>query len=456
MSRSTLPPGPKGIFPLGNLHQLAPDWIGFSAECVRQYGDTVLVRFVHIPICVVANPAAIENVLVTNHANFVKSRDYRAMEPMMGKGLLTNEGESWKKQRKLIQPSFQHNDILSYGQIMVDRAEQMLATWRDGKTVDLHQEMMRLTLQIAGQALFGSDVSTYAASVSASLKVAMEQFGLHASMGLLLPPTWTLPRTPGLSRAVREFDRVISAIIARRRASGKKEPDLLQMLLDARDQEGHPMAEQQLRDELKTLLLAGHETTAAALSWTWYLLAQNPQVEAKLQEELQTVLAGRSPQSSDLRSLRYTEMVIKESMRLYPPAWSVGRRALRPIEINGYRLPAGMYIFISQWITQRDPRFFPDPERFDPERWREDPIRNGKVPRFAYFPFGAGPRVCIGAGFAMMEATLLLAAMAQKFTMSLVPGHPVEPLASVTLRPKHGIRVVLRERAEQMMEPRAS
>jgi cytochrome P450 len=443
---STLPPGPKGIFPLGNVLQLAPDWMGFCTQCVRQYGDTVLLRFLRIPICLIVNPEGIESVLVTNYANFIKSRDYRAMEPMMGKGLLTNEGDSWKKQRKLIQPAFNHDEILRYAQIMVDRGEEMLATWGDGETRDLHQEMMRVTLQIAAQALFGADVSAYAERVSAALKVAMEQFTLHASLALLVPLHWKLPQTPSLRRAVSEFDQVVSEIIAKRRASGKKEPDLLQMLLDARDSEGNPMPEQQLRDELRTLLLAGHETTAAALSWTWYLLAQHPEIEARLQQELETVLSGRPPRAEDLRQLRYTEMVIKESMRLYPPAWSVGRQALQPFEVNGYHLPAGMYIFISQWITQRDPRYFPDPERFDPERWRGDPIKNGKVPRFAYFPFGAGPRVCIGAGFAMMEATLLLAAMAQKFTMSLAPGHSVEPLASVTLRPKHGIKVVLRAR----------
>jgi cytochrome P450 len=457
----TLPPGPKGLFPFGNLLQLGSDWIGFCTQCVRRYGDTVFLRFFHIPICLVANPEAIENVLVTNHANFVKSRDYRAMESMMGKGLLTSDGELWKKQRKLIQPAFNHDDILGYARIMVDRTQEMLATWRDGETRDIHQEMMRLTLQIAAQTLFGADVSSYAETVAASVKVAMETFSLHASLALLVPLSWNPPQTPGLRRAVRNLDQVTSEIIARRRASGKKESDLLQMLLDTRDSDGSPMTEQQMRDELRTLLLAGHETTAAAMSWTWYLLAQNPEIEARLQRELQSVLGGRPPRADDLRHLSYTGMVIKESMRLYPPAWSVGRRARRPFVLNGYRLPADMYIFISQWITQRDPRLFADPERFDPERWQVDPIRNGTLPRFAYFPFGAGPRVCIGAGFAMMEATLLLAAIAQKFTMSLVPGHPVEPLASVTLRPKHGIRVVLRERAQQIraepiMEPRAS
>lgn len=443
------PPGPKGHFLLGHVLELAPDWIGYCTRCVRQYGDTVLIKFLHVPICVVANPEAIENILVTNHANFVKSRDYRAMEPLMGKGLLTSEGESWRRQRKLIQPAFDRDEISRYARIMVDRTEEMLATWRDGQTLDIHEEMMRLTLQIASQSLFGTDISEYSKAVRAALKTAMEQFNLSASLALLLPVHWRLPQTPSLRRGVRNLDHVTSEIIAKRRSSGKNHSDLLQMLLEARDADGNPMPEQQLRDELRTLLLAGHETTAVALSWTWYLLAQHPEVESKMQEELEAVLAGCPPRAENLRQLRYTEMVLKESMRLYPPAWSVGRRALAPFTVNGYRLPAGMYVFLSQWITQRDPRYFEDPERFDPERWREDPVRAGKVPRFAYFPFGAGPRVCIGAGFAMMEATLLLAAMAQKFSMQLVPGHPVKPLASVTLRPKHGIKIVLKKRQTQ-------
>ena len=440
------PPGPKGHFLLGNVLELAPDWMGYCTRLVREYGDTVVVKFLHIPVCLVANPEGIESILVTNYANFAKSRDYRAMEPLMGKGLLTNEGDSWRRQRKLIQPAFDHDNILRYARIMVDRTQEMLAQWRDSQTLDIHEEMMRLTLGIAAQSLFGADITEYSKAVTGATKVAMEQFNLHASLALLLPATWRIPQTPSLRRGVRNLDHVTFEIIAKRRASGEKHSDLLQMLLDARDAEGNPMSEQQLRDELRTLLLAGHETTAVALSWTWYLLAQHPDVEAKLQEELQMVLAGRPPRAEDLRQLRYTEMVLKESMRLYPPAWSVGRCALAPITVNGYDFPAGMYFFLSQWITQRDPRYFTDPERFDPERWREDPVKSGNVPRFAYFPFGAGPRVCIGAGFAMMEATLLLAAMAQKYAMQLVPGHPVEPLASVTLRPKHGIKVVLRKR----------
>jgi cytochrome P450 len=218
------------------------------------------------------------------------------------------------------------------------------------------------------------------------------------------------------------------------------------MLLRARDADGNPMSAGQVRDEAMTLFLAGHETTAIALSWACYLIAQNPHVDAKLAEELHVVLGGRVPTPEDLPRLRYTEMVLKEAMRLYPAVWGIGRRALQDCELGGYRVPAGSNIFILQWRTQRDPRFFPDPERFDPERWREDPVRSGKIPRFAYFPFGAGPRVCVGASFAMMEATLLLAMIQQRFHLKTVAGHPIELFASVTLRPKHGIRVIPQRR----------
>ena len=227
--------------------------------------------------------------------------------------------------------------------------------------------------------------------------------------------------------------------------------DLLQTLLDAQDEHGARMSDVQLRDEVMTLFLAGHETTSNALTWTWYLLAQNPSVEQTLVAELDQVLAGRRPALSDLPRLPYTEMVVKESMRLYPPAWGIGRRAISDVEVGGYRIRAGTNVFILQWLTHRDPRFFPDPERFDPERWRVDPVRSGRIPRFAYFPFGGGPRVCIGAGFAMMEATLLLATIAQRYRFTLLPDPPVVPFFSITLRPRHGLpmRIEYRDRAAQ-------
>jgi len=274
----------------------------------------------------------------------------------------------------------------------------------------------------------------------------MERFVTNASQALLFPfgiPIFLARRE---QRAIRDLDRIIGGIIRKRRSSNEPREDLLDLLLRARDVGGHPMSDAQLRDEVMTLFLAGHETTAIALSWACYLIAQNPHVEAALIEELQEVLGNRVPMPDDLPRLRYTEMVLKETMRLYPAVWGIGRKAIADCELGGYRVPAGTNLFILQWRTQRDARFFPDPERFDPERWRDDPVRSGKIPRFAYFPFGGGPRVCVGASFAMMEATLLLAMIQQRFHLELVPNHPVETFASVTLRPKYGIRVIAKQR----------
>jgi cytochrome P450 len=282
--------------------------------------------------------------------------------------------------------------------------------------------------------------------VGRAMHVVTDRFVTDAGQALLFP--FDIPDflASGRRNAVSELNDVINGIVRERRNSSQPREDLLGSLLQARDAEGRPMRDAQLRDEVMTLFLAGHETTAIALSWTCFLLTQNPHVEARLVEELRAVLGDREPRPEDLPRLRYMEMVLKEAMRLYPAVWGIGRKALANCEIGGYRIAAGTNIFIFQWLTQRDPRFFPDPETFDPERWREDPVRSGKIPRFAYFPFGGGPRVCVGASFAMIEATLLLATILQKVHLELVPGHPVEPVASVTLRPKNGIRVTVRRR----------
>src|SRR6266849_7913966 len=306
--------------------------------------------------------------------------------------------------------------------------------------------MLRLTLEIVVKTLFAADVSDDADKVGRILSELVKPFASQATLKWILNNRLPTPAHRRFHRAVGEIDKVIYRIITERRNSGYDQGDLLSMLLQAHDDDGRQMTDSQLRDEVMTLFLAGHETTALALSWGWYLIAQNPDIETKLAAELQAVLGERAPTPEDLPRLRYTEMVLKEAMRLYPAVWGIGRRAVEECELGGYRVPAGSNIFILQWRTQRDPRFFPDPERFDPERWRDDPVRSGKIPRFAYFPFGGGPRVCVGAAFAMMEATLLLAMIQQKYHLEVVQGHPIEVFASVTLRPKHGIRVIPQRR----------
>src|SRR5271168_1499313 len=439
------PPGPKGHFLLGSLGAVSRDWLGFYAQCTREFGDIVALRYLHVPICLLIHPRDIEYVLVTNQSNFTKSSDYRALARVLGKGLLNSEGKFWQRQRSLIQPAFRRENILSYSSVMTSEARRMLDSWTDGEARNVHEDMMRLTLEIVAKCLFGAEVGAAAERVGKAMEVVTDNFMADAGQALLIP--FDIPDFLGARRqATRELKAIINGILRERRASQQRRGDLLDMLLQARDSEGRPMSDEQLRDEVMTLFLAGHETTAIALSWTCFLLTQNPQVAATLAEELRAVLGDREPTPEDLPRLRYTDMVLKESMRLYPAVWGIGRKAIADCEIGGYRVAAGTNVFIFQWLTQRDARFFPDPERFDPERWRDDPVRSGKIPRFAYFPFGGGPRVCVGAAFAMMEATLLLAMIAQRFDLDLVPGHPVEILGSVTLRPKHGIRVIAHRR----------
>jgi len=427
---------------LGSLIEASRDWLGFYKNCADEYGDVVRVHLAHVPVYLVVHPRDIETVLVTNAAKFTKSEDYRALARVLGRGLLTSEGDFWKRQRGLIQPAFHRQSILSYAAVMTRAAGRMLDSWKEKSERNIHEDMMRVTLEIVGRCLYSAEVTDAAERVGHAMEVVTGRFIINASLAMLfrfdIPVRFALREW----RAIRELNGIIGGIIRERRSSEQPREDLLDMLLRARDADGNPMSDTQLRDEVMTLFLAGHETTAIALSWACYLITQHPHVEAKLAEELQTVLGGRVPTPGNLPRLRYTEMVLKETMRLYPAVWGIGRRALEDCELGGYLVPAGSNVFILQWRTQRDARFFPDPDRFDPERWRDDPVRSGKIPRFAYFPFGGGPRVCVGASFAMMEASLLLAMIQQKFHLEIVPEHPIEIFASVTLRPKYGIRVI--------------
>ncbi len=443
ISSLPLPPGPKGRFPFGNALHLVRHWSGYSAECAREFGDVVLYHFFHVPIVMVSHPDPIESVLVKNASNFHKSRDYAAIRSFLGNGLLTSEGACWQSQRQLIQPAFRHENIASYAQIMSDSAATLLSRWNDGETRDVHHEMADLTLDIVAKSLFGGGVTHDSRFIGSEIATVMERFMSQAALSFLLPENFPLPKGPRLLRSKYRLGKVIQSIIHDRRSNPTDSNDLLQTLLAAQDEHGTRMSDSQLQDEIMTLFMAGHETTANALSWTWYLLAQSPDVEHRLHAELTAVLDGVPPTLADLPRLPYTEMVVKESMRLYPPAWGIGRLAINDCEISGFRIPAGTNVFLMQWLTHRDARFFPEPGKFDPERWGDDPIRRGRLPRFAYFPFGGGPRVCVGAGFAMMEATLLLATIAQHYSFSLPPNFHVEPFFSITLRPKGGLTMLL-------------
>ncbi len=422
------------------------DTIRYLTNCTREYGDIVYFRFLGVPACFVNRPEYIESILVTQNNNFVKSKDYRAMRRVLGNGLLLSEGEFWRRQRKLIQPAFYQERIVSYAEIMVGYTQRMLDSWSDGQSIDVHEAMMRLTLGIVAKTLFDADVSHEAEDVDAALAVLMGKFLRQAGMALLLPVWVPLPTSQLLKRAVGRLDKVIYGIIEQRRASGQMSGDLLSVFLQAHDDEGVGMTDRQLHDEIMTLFLAGHETTANVLSWTWFLVGQNAGVEEKLQEELSRVLGGRAPTMADLPRLIYTDTVLREAMRLYPPVWVIGRRSLAPFRLGEYELPADTNVLISQLIMHKDARYFPEPEKFDPDRWKAGDPRAASLPRFAYFPFGGGPRVCIGAGFGMMEAVLLLATIAQRFQIQVAPGQKVSAQPTVTLRPRNGIPVTLKAR----------
>jgi cytochrome P450 len=334
--------------------------------------------------------------------------------------------------------------MAGHGDVMVALAKQMLGSWRGGETRDLHREMMQLTLEIAAKTLFDADVAGEADEMGRAIGDLMKTF--EGWLSGVLPPLVWLP-TPGnlrLRRMVQRLDAIIYRIIEERKATAEDRGDLLSMLLAARDEDGRRMTDQQVRDEAMTLLLAGQETTAQMLSWTWYLLSQHAEVEAKLFAEWSSVLEGRAPTMADLPRLAYTEKVVSESLRLYPPAYRFGREALGDCELGGYRVPAGTTVLFSQWLLHRDARYYDCPEKFNPDRWATG-LRQ-KLPKFSYCPFGGGPRGCIGQSFAMMEAVLLLATIGQRFRFRLAPGQRVTAWPSFTLRPKEGIRMVLTER----------
>jgi cytochrome P450 len=441
-----LPPGPNIGF-ARSLLGFRRDPLAFLMSLAHQYGDVVYFKLVGPQgIYLVNNPEYIKDILVTDSRNFAKSRGLEVAKRFLGEGLLTNEGEFHRRQRRLVQPAFHQQRIGSYGSVMVDYADRLSKSWRDNQTVDMAQEMMKLTLAVVSKTLFDADVESEAGEIREALTEIMRvfRFGLTLPFGDTIEKLLVFPRIR-FQRAKARLDTVVYRIINERRASGIDRGDLLSMLLISQDEEDHDrMTDQQVRDEAMTLFLAGHETTANALTWAWYLISQHPDVERRLQAELESVLAGELPTAEDVARLPYTESIIAEAMRLYPPAWAIGRRAMVDYQIADYHIPARSILLMSQWVTHHDERFFPDPFKFEPDRWT--PEARASRPRFSYYPFGGGPRVCIGEPFAWMEGVLLIATLAQKWRMKLVAGHRVETEPLITLRPKHGMQMIVETR----------
>jgi cytochrome P450 len=444
---NSLPPGPKGKLITGVMREFNRDTLGFIERLQRDYGDVVRSRFLYLYAYFLYNPADIETLLTTDAKSYRKARSLRSpfFYRLVGNGLVTSEGDFWRRQRRLAQPAFHRQRISSYGDIMVQYAQRAMTSWNDGEERDISRDMTRLTLEVVVKTLFNSDVSNDADHVGAILSQIVKPFASQATLKWIADNRLPTPDHRRYFKAVSEIDRIVYRIIAERRASGSDEGDLLSMLLQAQDEDGSQMSDAQLRDEVMTLFLAGHETTALALSWSWYLLATNPQAEQKFHAELDEVLGRRLPDVADLPNLKYTEMIAKEAMRLYPPAYAIGREAIEDTEIGGYRVPRGTQLFAFQWVTHRDPRYFERPNEFEPERWASESIQ--RMPKYAYFPFGGGPRQCIGNYFAMMEVVLLMATIGQRFRFSLAEGFQMEVLPVLSLRPKNGIKVKLFHRA---------
>ncbi len=367
----------------------------------------------------------------------------RSLGRIIHKGLTVDEGESWQRQRRLMQPAFHVSRINTYIQMMVHYTEQMLESWQEGEIFDINQELIALTLRIVAQALFGTDVMASASQVSKSMASLEESFTKEA----LSPPIpYWLPTPHNLSvnRVLQGLDTLVRRIIAEHRSSGKDTGDLLSMLLLAQDEDGSQMSIQQVRDEVMTLLLAGHETTANALVWACYLLSQHPEVAQKLREEVDTILGQRAPTLEDLPHLQYVDMVIKETLRVYPPAWILGRQAMQDITLGGYRVGKGTMVFVSPYVQHHDPRWFEQPDEFRPERFSEE--NEKKIRAHAYIPFGAGPRVCIGSRFTLTEQKIVLTLLAQKVNLTLAPNQKVEMEPLITIRPKGGMHMTITKR----------
>jgi cytochrome P450 len=442
------PPGPRGVPILGVLPALRRDPTAVFMSAARRFGDVVYLKIGSRRGFLITNPADVRRVLQDNARNYHKSPLYDKLRMSLGNGLLTSEDDFWLRQRRIAQPAFHRQRIAALASVMADAARDTAAQWQSiaarGEPSDIGEEMMRLTRTVVLRALLGADLGPFAATIDDAWTTINQHIG---------ESFWSLGLTDRLPTAkYRRFQAAravlrgaVDHVISQRRSTPSVDGDLLSMLLSARDEDtGEVMTDEQLRVEVTTFLLAGQETTSLALTWTWYLLSQHAESRHRLEQEIDTVLNGRAPEYADLVNLPYTRMVIDESMRLYPPAWGFSRQALSDDELGGFHLPRGWLAFVIPYVLHRLPAFWQDPDAFDPERFL--PERSADRPKFVYVPFGAGPRQCIGNQFALIEAQLIVATLAQGYRLHLVPGHKVEPSALITLRPRFGMPMIIERR----------
>jgi cytochrome P450 len=450
LSVSRRPDGPPGRLLTGNLSDFADAPLDFLTNVARDYGPMASLRFGRSRAFLINDASLIEQVMVMRRASFVKSRPLRAQRRVFGNGLLTNEGDSWLRQRRLAQPAFHRERIAAYASVIVDQTSAMIESLQPGSTREIHSMFKALTVSIVSSALFGADVTKKTRALGAALEATMNRYASRRGLSRFAPEWFPLPVNRSYRAAASAIEDTVLGIIAMRRAEPVERHDLLSVLMDARYEDGTAMSDQQLRDEAVTLFLGGIDTPALALTWCWYLLSQNPDAAEALVEEVESVLGGERATCAHLPRLCYAEMVVKEAMRLYPPAWLLSRDAVENVKVGDWEIPAGASVLMSPYVMQRSPDHFADPERFVPTRWRDGALDS--LPRFAYFPFGGGPRVCIGASFAMMEMILCLATIAARVRFTLSEEARVEPSPSMTLRPRHGVQVVIQPHSLQLSQ----
>ncbi len=443
-------PGPPGHFLLGHLPELRRDVLRLLMESTRRYGDVVRFRIGRLVVHLLSHPDHIKRVLQDHRHNYVRqTRGDANLVSVVGQSLLTTNGEAWQQRRRLIQPAFHHDRIASLVHVMTDATTSMLERWRaevhPGRPLDIASEMVRLTYEIIGKSLFSADLRTDVDAVGQAMTFLLEETYRRFGALVRVPEIIPTPRNRRYRWAVSTLDGIVYGLIEARRRGSDHPPDLLSMLMEARDDEtGEGLSDRELRDEIVTFLAAGHETTANALTWMWYLLSKHPAVARRLQAELVSVFGGGTPSLEDLARLKYTTMVVKEAMRLYPPIWVMQRKVVSDDEIDSYYIPAGSEVTISPYVMHRHPAFWENPEGFDPDRFSDE--RSAGRPRYAYLPFGGGPRLCIGHHFAMIEAQIITAMVAQAYHLDLVPGCAAEPRPWISLRPREGVLMTLRRR----------
>jgi len=445
MPKSVRPPSPKGKFITGNLNEFYKNQLEFLSRCAREYGDITQLRFFHVPVYLLNNPDDIEYVM-TNNTDFIKPKSIRMpfQKRIFGNGILASDGNEWLANRRLIQKVFQNSFMEDYAGNVVDLTESLTAEWQEGETIEIYQQLKTLTLKIAIKSFFGEGSLTQSCRLENLLNSLVEQLAVQGRTSWVYHNFFPTKLNTRFLEAAKQLDEFIYEMIQRERKGNVISNNLLSKLIEASNKEGIKLTDKQIRDEVITLIMASYDTTAIVLSWAFYLLAKHPEIEENLSSEITSVLGRRMPQLSDFNSLRYAQMIIKESMRLYPPNRSVGRESLKSCQIRGYKIPAKSQILMSQWIVHRDERFFAFPNDFKPGRWTDDFSR--KLHKYAYFPFGGGQRICVGRHFAMIEITLILVVILGRFKFLLVAEQVIEPHPVILLRPRFGIKVNVKKR----------